>query len=451
MQVYRDEAKISEVQEPQFEIVFCPETTSKKSQEIDTLNVLSLFSGCGGMDLGFEGGFSVLSQSINERLTPNFIDRKLKNGFIQLRRTRFKTIFANDILVDARNAWVNYFSQRGNNPEDFYKESIVDLVKMYRNGVNVFPKDVDVVTGGFPCQDFSVAGKRNGFNSHKSHKGELINNKTASVETRGQLYMWMKEVVEITQPKIFIAENVKGLVNFGDIKSIIQDDFSSANGNGYIVLEPRVLHSADFGVPQSRERVIFIGIKKSALRKSALIELQKDNLSDLYNPYPNPTHSFTVEGDKLKPFVQLKDVFNHLDEPEDTDDLSQKFFSKAKFMGKHCQGQTEIKLDSISPTIRSEHHGNIEFRRLSKENGGQIQNELNKGLKERRLTVRECALIQTFPLDYDFVIENKEGKKGSFLVSPSQAYKIIGNAVPPLLAYNLAKRIEEVWNLYFEK
>lgn len=120
-------------------------------------------------------------------------------------------------------------------------------------------------------------------------------------------------------------------------------------------------------------------------------------------------------------------------------------------MGKHCQGQTEIKLDSISPTIRSEHHGNIEFRRLSKENGGQIQNELNKGLKERRLTVRECALIQTFPLDYDFVIENKEGKKGSFLVSPSQAYKIIGNAVPPLLAYNLAKRIEEVWNLYFEK
>ena len=97
---------------------------------------------------------------------------------------------------------------------------------MYRNGVNVFPEDVDVVTGGFPCQDFSVAGKRKGFNSHKNHKGELIEDKEASVETRGQLYMWMKEVIEITQPKIFIAENVKGLVNLGDVKSIIQNDFS---------------------------------------------------------------------------------------------------------------------------------------------------------------------------------------------------------------------------------
>ena len=77
--------------------------------------------------------------------------------------------------------------------------------------------------------------------------------------------------------------------------------------------------------------------------------------------------------------------------------------------------------------------------------------ELSKGLQERRLTPRECALIQTFPPDYEFVIENKVGRKGSFLVSPSQAYKIIGNAVPPLLAYNLAKRIEEVWGLYFKK
>ncbi|MFN6946660.1 MAG: DNA cytosine methyltransferase, partial [Cytophagaceae bacterium] len=275
--------------------------------------------------------------------------------------------------------------------------------------------------------------------------------KAASAETRGQLYMWMKEVIEITQPKIFIAENVKGLVNLDNVKEIIQNDFSSANGNGYIVLDPQILHSADFGVPQSRERVFFIGIKKSALNKSALAELRKEKILEAYNPYPIPTHSYTVEGEDLKHFVQLKDVFKHLDEPETAKDVSQKFYSKAKFMGKHCQGQTEIKLSSISPTIRSEHHGNIEFRRLSKENGGQIESELKKGLKERRLTVRECALIQTFPPDYDFVIEKKNGKKGSFLVSPSQAYKIIGNAVPPLLAYNLAKRIEDVWDLYFLK
>lgn len=417
----------------------------------ETLNVLSLFSGCGGMDLGFEGGFSVLQASVNEILKPHFIDKKLNHGFVQLKKTKFKTVFANDIFNDARNAWVNYFSKRGHNAEDFYKESIVDLVKMYRNGVNVFPDEVDVVTGGFPCQDFSVAGKRNGFNSHKNHKGDLIETNTASIETRGQLYMWMKEVIEITQPKIFIAENVKGLVNLGDLKSIIQSDFSSANVNGYIVLDPQVLHSANFGVPQSRERVIFIGIKKSALTKSAIKELEKQIVSEQFNPYPTPTHSYKVEGDQLKKFVQLREVFKHLDEPEETLDLSQKYYSKAKYMGKHCQGQTEIKLSNFSPTIRSEHHGNIEFRRLSKKNGGQIENELIKGLIERRLTVRECALIQTFPPDYDFVIENKNGRKGSFLVSPSQAFKIIGNAVPPLLAYNLAKRIEEVWDLYFKE
>lgn len=447
-----DEDRNSEnllVKETQLEILYYTKKTEEKKK--DTLNVLSLFSGCGGMDLGFEGGFSVLKSSVNEILTPDFIEKTLKNGFVQLRKTKFKTVFANDILPDARNAWVNFFTNRGHNAQNFYQDSIVDLVKMYKSGMNVFPDDVDVVTGGFPCQDFSLAGKRNGFNSHKNHKGEIINEKTASVETRGQLYMWMKEVIEITQPKIFVAENVKGLVNLGDVKSIIQNDFSSANGNGYIVLDPQVLHSADYGVPQSRERVIFIGIKKSALTKSALKELQKNIISDKYNPYPKPTHAYSNAGENLKPFVQLKEIFKSLEEPENSNDLSQKAYSKAKFMGKHCQGQTEIKLSNISPTIRAEHHGNIEFRRLSKENGGLHDEELKRGLKERRLTIRECALIQTFPPDYEFVIENKKGRKGSFLISPSQAYKIIGNAVPPLLAYNLATRLEEVWDLYFRK
>ena len=447
-----DEEKNSEnllVNEPQLEILYY--SKEKKEKKKDTLNVLSLFSGCGGMDLGFEGGFSVLKSSVNEILNPNFIEKYLENGFVQLRKTRFKTVFANDILPDARNAWVNFFTKRGQNAENFYQESIVDLVKMFKNGTSVFPDDVDIVTGGFPCQDFSLAGKRKGFNSHKNHKGEIINGKNASVETRGQLYMWMKEVIEITQPKIFVAENVKGLVNLGDVKSIIQSDFSSANGNGYIVLDPQVLHSADYGVPQSRERVIFIGIKKSALTQIALDELQKDIISEKYYPYPKPTHAYSNVGEKLKPFVKLNEIFKDLKEPENSSDLSQKAYSKAKFMGKHCQGQTEIKLSNISPTIRAEHHGNIEFRRLSKENGGLHDEELKKGLRERRLTVRECALIQTFPPDYEFVIENKNGRKGSFLVSPSQAYKIIGNAVPPLLAYNLATRIEEVWDLYFRK
>ena len=117
-------------------------------------------------------------------------------------------------------------------------------------------------------------------------------------------------------------------------------------------------------------------------------------------------------------------------------------------MGKHCQGQTEIHINGLGPTIRSEHHGNIEFRRLSAEHGGQNINELELGLKERRLTPRECAMIQTFPPDYPFVRYKDHSKH--FQVSQSGAYKVIGNAVPPVLAYNIARRLQNLWPLYFE-
>jgi DNA (cytosine-5)-methyltransferase 1 len=446
-----DTENTSVVEEPQLAVKFYNKEKKEKQKGKTTLNMLSLFSGCGGMDLGFEGDFSVLKSSINEILNPSFINEELENNFVNLSKTRFKTVFANDILKDARNAWVNYFSKRGHNAEDYQTDSIVDLVKMHQSGTKVFPKNIDIVTGGFPCQDFSVAGKRNGFESHKNHNGKLNTETCASEETRGKLYMWMKQVIEITQPKIFIAENVKGLVNLSNVKDIIQSDFSSAGDNGYLVLNPRVLHAADYGVPQSRERVFFVGIKKSALKKSALEQLEKEIIIDKYNPYPKPTHAYTTDGENLNRHVDLKELFANIKEPENSNDLSQQFYSKAKFMGKHCQGQIEIKPNGISPTIRAEHHGNIEFRRLSEKNGGILTEELSKGLKERRLTPRECALIQTFPPDYEFVIANKQGRKGSYLVSPSKAYKVIGNAVPPLLAYNLAKRIEDVWDLYFKK
>jgi DNA (cytosine-5)-methyltransferase 1 len=117
-------------------------------------------------------------------------------------------------------------------------------------------------------------------------------------------------------------------------------------------------------------------------------------------------------------------------------------------MGAHCQGQTEVKLDAVGPTIRSEHHGNIEYRRLSAEHGGKHDEELVKGLKERRLTIRECARIQTFPDDYQFILQATSKNKS---VSSTDAYKIIGNAVPCVLAYNIAKNIEEKWSLYFKE
>ena len=161
-----------------------------------------------------------------------------------------------------------------------------------------------------------------------------------------------------------------------------------------------------------------------------------------------PTH-YIFEHKKAKneqPFVSVRQAFVGLKEPEESDDVNQQKYSKAKFMGKHCQGQQEVKLDGVGPTIRSEHHGNIEFRRLSKDNGEIYTKELANGMKERRLTIRECARIQTFPDDYNFIIP-KEGNRSS--VSASEAYKIIGNAVPPLLAYHIAKRLEENWEKYF--
>jgi len=414
-----------------------------------SLKVVSLFSGCGGMDLGFEGDFIVHKDSINEILNPDFIEKPVKRNFVILKTTRFQTVFANDILYEARNAWVNYFKNKGYSSEVYNVESIVDLVKLHKQGIKVFPDKVDVITGGFPCQDFSLAGKRNGFNSHKDHNGKIIKTEIPSIETRGQLYMWFKEVIEITKPNIFIAENVKGLVNFANVKEIIQKDFSMADGNGYLVLNPMILHAADYGVPQSRERIIFIGLKKSALNSKALKELSKPNIIEPYNPYPKPSHSFNFKGDNLKLPVTLSTIFSGLLEPELTNDPSQKFYSKAKFMGKHCQGQTEINLNGIGPTIRAEHHGNIEFRRLSLSNGGKIVDEIiERKLKERRLTPRECGLIQTFPPDFEFVIPTSSAH---FFISPSAAYKIIGNAVPPLLAYHIAKRIEKLWDLYFNK
>jgi len=419
------------------------------TSKLEPLKVLSLFSGCGGMDLGFEGNFMALSRSINPKLNPNFIAQKLNKDWVLLQKTRFQTVFANDILLEAKNAWHNYFVVKRQNCAQFYLQSIVDLVQKQQNGEQIFPSKVDLVIGGFPCQDFSVAGKRKGLSSNKDHNGQLLQANTATIQTRGQLYMWMKKVIEITKPYVFIAENVKGLTNLANIKDVIAQDFALANDNGYLVLEPQILQAANFGVSQSRERVFFIGIKKSALNAKALQNLSQKQITPKYNPYPNTTHYYKNKANGLKHFVQLKQVFKDLKEPQLSDDLSQKYYSKAKFMGRHCQGQIEIKLTDISPTIRAEHHGNIEFRRLSAQNGGKIHFELAQNLSERRLTVRECALIQTFPPDYDFVLAHPT-KKGAFLVSPSKAYKIIGNAVPPLMAYHLAKRLEDLWDLYFK-
>jgi DNA (cytosine-5)-methyltransferase 1 len=425
------------------------EETMKKER-----SVLSLFSGCGGMDLGFEGGFEIPLVCLNQRIHPDWIEENTLAGKAFLKKTGFKTVFANDIEPWTRSAWVPFFQKRGTHPDVFHLGSIVDLVKQEQQGKTIFPRNVDVVTGGFPCQDFSVAGKRNGFNSHKSHKGKLLDVLDNPVmENRGQLYMWMREVISLTKPKVFIAENVKGLTSLADAKSIIEDDFRNIGNSGYLVVNARVVNAVNYGIPQTRERVLFFGFLKSALRPEALAALSQEEVPLEYDPYPPPTHTLHNKqsaNKHLLPPVTVGQILKGLPEPELAKaDLAQQVYSKARYMGAHCQGQKEINLNAPGPTIRAEHHGNIEYRRLSEENGGKLQAEIKAGLQERRLTVRECAKIQTFPDNYEFVRKsNKDNKE--FNLSGTYGYKVIGNAVPPFLAYHVAKRLEKLWPKFFK-
>ncbi len=421
----------------------------KKTKGQRQLRVLSLFSGCGGIDLGFEGDFKVLAASVNPKVSTTWDFEKINRKWVRLGKTVFHTVFANDIKPEAKATWTNYFAAKGVDGGKYYLNSIVDLVKLQReNKIDIFPENIDVLTGGFPCQDFSVSGKRMGFESYKGHDGKKISADMPTVENRGQLYIWMREVIAITKPKVFIAENVKGLTNLKDAKEVIEKDFASVCNGGYLVIPARVINAGNYGVPQGRERVIFYGFRKSALTKEALEELSKEEISEQYTPYPVMTHYLneSQQDGKLKKYVTVRQALEDLEEPEHSQDIDQQKYSRAKYMGKHCQGQQEVCLEGLAPTIRSEHHGNIEFRRLSKEHGGKHQGELRRGLGERRLSVRECARIQTFPDEYQFILPAMNGNKA---VSGSEAYKMIGNAVPPLLGYHIAKRLEENWDLYF--
>ena len=294
------------------------------------------------------------------------------------------------------------------------------------------------------CCDFSVSGKRQGFHSTKSDTETNIDAPTP--ENRGMLYYWMKEVIELVEPKLCIAENVKGLTNLGDSQQIIEEDFRNTGEAGYVVIPARVIHSGDYGVAQNRERVFFFGFNKKYLSEEGLAALTSTEVPNNYDPYPVPTHDYTSKGAEGRMrFFNVSEAFAGLNEPdqEETDE-SQKVYSKAAFLEKG-QGQTEVKLDGVGPTIRSKHHGNIEYRRLSKEHGGTHDEELASGLKERRMTVRECARIQSFPDDYEFVIKGDK----THSVSASAAYVLVGNAVPPVLAYNIARSLVEKWDLWF--
>jgi len=321
-------------------------------------DLVSLFTGCGGMDLGFKGDFSFNEEYYSSR--------------------KFENVFANDIMQDACKTFEHNFN-----------ESIIceDLREVLWDSDIDIP-EADIVTGGFPCKDFSVSGNREGLDTD-----------------RGKLYVQMKEVIRRSEPKIFFAENVKGLLSIeGAIEKIVSD-FKDIN-NGYDV-KYKLFHTADYGVPQTRERVIIVGVRQD-------IETEFE--------WPEPTR---VQEKSIQNFtedkeiwVTSKEVLEDLwdiaedDAPSNHDQIS----GAKKYPG--TQGNSPISPDKPGPTIRSEHHGNIEFHYTD----------------ERRLSVREAARIQSFPDDFEF--------KGSM----TTAYKQVGNAVPPVFAWHLARKAEKFLN-----
>jgi len=199
-------------------------------------SILSLFTGCGGLDLGLLGGFT-------------FLDKKYK-------KHNFEIIWANDIDANA------CFTFSKNFRHGIVCGDIRDIIK--NNEMGMFDSPLPEKVGGFPCQDFSHAGKRKGFEAE-----------------RGTLYQSMAEIIKRTQPKIFLAENVKGLLTMNNgetIKQIIKD-FGELGYN----VSYKLFLTADFEVPQKRERVVIIGTKKDIFPEFVFPEptLKKENWINL--------------------------------------------------------------------------------------------------------------------------------------------------------------------------
>lgn len=303
--------------------------------------VVSLFSGAGGLDIGFE-----------------------KQGF--------KVLWANDINKDAcatHRRWSD--------------------AKVVEGDIGAIPFDTipssDVITGGFPCQGFSLAGPRK------------IDDK------RNVLYKHFVNLVEEKQPYVFVAENVKGILTLGQGKIIdaIIEDFST-RGIGYDVY-PSLVNAADYGVPQDRYRVILIGFRKDM----GITKYQ----------FPEPF------GYK----ISLKEALEGMGEPDPAD------VCEGAFSPRYMSRNRKRNWDEVSYTIPAMskqvtlHPSSPDMEKIAKDAW-----RFGKNGRTRRFSWQEAAAIQTFPKDMVF-----EGDLTS-------KYKQIGNAVPVKLAEVIAEDIRKI-------
>lgn len=307
------------------------------------MRIISLFSGAGGLDLG-------------------------------LINAGHEVVWANDFDADCVETY------RQNIGEHIALGSIEDV-----SSTDI--PDAEIVVGGFPCQGFSQA-----------------NMLRFEDDDRNRLYLEFLRVVQDKKPMWFLAENVRGILSLAGGRAIakIKNDFSSA---GYRV-QIRLFNMADFGVPQTRHRVIIAGTRN-------------DLPEQLDYVYPTPTHAKNPQGNEL-PWVSIGRALEKIPEPEDAPDLVNHEYSKYKVTNRNFTGHRATDPNKPSPTILARGNGK----------GGvcAIQHPRN----HRRMSVREQATIQTFPLDFRFI--------GTM----SSCYRQVGNAVPVLFGKHLGESFNKV-------
>ncbi len=331
--------------------------------------IFSTFTGAGGLDIGFHGDFYFL-----ERYFP---------------KLPFTTEYALEYNKDAIHSLYKnkkYFKNTTLLHKDITENIEKELLK-YK------PNEYDVFLGGFPCVTFSVVGKQEGLKNDKD----------------GQLYESFAKYVERLQPKIFIAENVKGILsaNKGEAVKIIKKRFEL---DGY-KLKIFLVNFADFGVPQLRERVLFIGIR-----------------NDIKTEFIPP--EFTHKGNHItskKAFQNLPKNCIHTNHLK----VSEKVVERLKHIPQggnyKAVENTPYSVKGLMSNIYRRLHENEPAYTVIASGGGGTWGYHFK--EHRPLTNRERARLQSFPDDYNFQGNTTEVRRQ------------IGNAVPPVGIYPFAERI----------
>lgn len=251
--------------------------------------------------------------------------------------------------------------------------------------------EIDLLAGGLPCQGFSNA------NVNK------VDN-----DARNDLYAQFVRILLAKRPKFLVIENVRGMLSLHG-GAAFQKILAALDEAGYNT-QYKVLNAADYGVPQTRIRLFVIGIRK--------------DLSGQYRySFPEPTHSRDPEKTGLKPWVTVGEALAKIPEPESDSSLLNHVCSNYKVTNRNFTGHRATDPNKPSPTI------------LARGNAGGGVCAIQHPKNHRRMSVRESAIIQTFPIDFEFI-----GKTNSM-------YRQVGNAVPVLLAKHVAQGFEEIGKL----